>query len=222
MAVYLGSNEVNMLGGMTASANLYTPTAITPTASEQIITPDSSRDGFDKVIVSAVPTQSKTATQNGTVTPDTGKFLNSVVVNVSGGLAYAKELYSSDNQSITYTSTSAGTAVTISNLTGIATYPFVVVIIENTSTSAAALKFIRSATVISNINFAAGSVNANRYGNMMYYNSSSALTQTQSTSYGLWGYTIGTNNLTIRGRTSTSYFTSLTGTYKIRVLGIKF
>lgn len=141
-----------------------------------------------------------------------------------GGLAYADELYSNDAESITYTSTSAGTVKTITGITNIAKYPFVVVIIENTNATAGTLKFIRSATVIGNINFAAGSVSATRYGIQHYYPSSGTLTQTSSTSYGLWGYTIATSSngsLTIRGRCASTYYTSLSGTYKVRVLGIK-
>lgn len=148
----------------------------------------------------------------------------SLIESLPMGITGCDELYSNDAESITYTSTSAGTAKTITGITNIAKYPFVVVIIENTNTSAGTLKFIRSATVISNINFAAGSVSATRYGVQHYYPSSGTLTQTSSTSYGLWGYTISTSSngsLTIRGRCNTSYYTSLTGTYKIKVLGVK-
>lgn len=139
-----------------------------------------------------------------------------------GGLAWADVLYEDDALAITYTSTSAGTAKTITGLTGIATYPFIVVIIQNTDTRAGTLKFIRSCTEISNLSFASGGVSVGRYGSQHYHTSSGTLTNASSTSYGLWGYTItAAGNLTIRGRCNSAYYNSLTGTYKVRVLGIK-
>lgn len=144
-----------------------------------------------------------------------------------GGIDGCILLYSNNAESITYTSTSAGTAKTITGITGICTYPFVVVIIENNNNpdTSASGKFRRSCTVISNNNFAAGTASVARYGNMLYYNTSGTATNTSSTSYGLWGYTIATSSngsLTIRGRCNSSYFASLSGTYKIRVIGVKF
>lgn len=142
-----------------------------------------------------------------------------------GGISGVTELYSNDSVSITYTSTSAGTAKSITGITGICTYPLIVVIVENNSTTSGSLKFIRSATVIPNTAYASGGATITRYGSQQYYNSSSALTNAASTTYGLWGYSISTSSsgtLTIRGRCNTSYYTSLTGTYKVRVLGIKF
>lgn len=168
-------------------------------------------------------TGSKNITENGTVDV-TG--LASVVVNVAsggGGIAGITELYSNDAVSITYTSTSAGTAKSITGLTGLATYPFIVVEIDNTDAdTAAALKFRRSVSIIGNNNWQAGSVTVTRYAIQHYYNSSKTATQAAGTSYGLWGYTISTAGaLTIRGRCNSAYYTSLTGTYKIRVLGVK-
>lgn len=140
-----------------------------------------------------------------------------------GGLAYADELYSDDALAITYTSTSAGTAKTISNITNLKYYPFIAVVIENTDSTASASKFLRSVTIIGNSGYATGAVSVTRYGCQQYYNASSAVIGTTSTTYGLWGYTISTANaLTIRGRTYASYYTTLTGTYKVRVIGIKF
>lgn len=57
---------------------------VTPSTSQQTAVA-SGRYTTGDVLVAAVPTQSKTATQNGTVTPDAGKFLSEVIVNVSGG-----------------------------------------------------------------------------------------------------------------------------------------
>lgn len=142
-----------------------------------------------------------------------------------GGLAYADELYSNDSVSITYTATSAGTAKSITGISGLCTYPFIVVIIENTNTTAGSLKFIRSTTVIGNTRYESNAATVARYGTQHYYTSAGALTNLASTSYGLWGYTISTSSsgtLTIRGRCNGSYYTSLTGTYKVKVLGVKF
>ena len=160
--------------------------------------------------------------KNGSTSKMKPTQMASLIESLPMGIAGCDELYSNDAESITYTSTSAGTAKTITGITDIAKYPFIIVIIENTNASAGTLKFIRSATVLGNINFAAGSVSATRYGVQHYYPSSGTLTQTSSTSYGLWGYTIATNgSLTIRGRCNSNYYTSLTGTYKIKVLGVK-
>lgn len=139
-----------------------------------------------------------------------------------GGLDWADVLYEDDAFPITYTSTSAGTAATIKGLTGIANYPFIVVEIVNTNTASGSLKFIRSCTEISNLSFASGGVSVGRYGSQHYYSSGGTLTNASSTTYGLFGYTItAAGNLTIRGRCNSSYYNSLTGTYKVRVLGIK-
>ena len=65
---------------------------ITPDDTQHVIDPEDGYDGLRRVVVRAVPTQEKTVTENGTVTPDAGKYLSSVVVNVpsSGGGSVVK------------------------------------------------------------------------------------------------------------------------------------
>ena len=79
-----------LLSGGGGSGKLQSKSA-TPSASEQIITPDTGYDGLEQVTVAAVATQKKTLTitqnQSMSILPDEGKFINEVdlTVNVPSG-----------------------------------------------------------------------------------------------------------------------------------------
>ena len=75
--------QINQGGasGGNSSPTLTTLT-VNPETTTQTITPSSGIDGYSKVIVNPVQTQTKRVTTNGTVRPDSGKFLTEVIVEV--------------------------------------------------------------------------------------------------------------------------------------------
>lgn len=79
------NGETNVSGYATAKVNV-TPElqekTVTPTEQKQVIAPDAEYDGLSAVMVEAIITQEKTATSNGTVKADEGKYLKSVHVQL--------------------------------------------------------------------------------------------------------------------------------------------
>lgn len=55
---------------------------VSPSTSPQTIKPDTGYNGLSAVTVSAVPTETKSVTANGTYTPSSGKFFSSVSVAI--------------------------------------------------------------------------------------------------------------------------------------------
>lgn len=79
---------------------------VTPTTSQQIITPDTGYEGLEKIIVNAPALQDKTVTADGTVTPDEGyvgieKLTVNTIPNVYESTSSTWDYYTADG-SIAY------------------------------------------------------------------------------------------------------------------------
>ena len=77
-------SKVSVTVAVPSDAKVEQEKTATPSTSQVIITPDTGKT-LSKVTVSAIQTEEKTATTNGTVTPSSGKFLTKVTVNVPTG-----------------------------------------------------------------------------------------------------------------------------------------
>lgn len=78
------------LAKVTVNATPLQAKTVTPTTSQQTIAPEGSNIGLSSVVVSAIQTETKTITANGTYTPSTGKFFDQVTVNVAAIAAQQK------------------------------------------------------------------------------------------------------------------------------------
>lgn len=85
----IDSNGVkNVAGYATANVNVQPKLqakTVTPVEQKQVVEADPGNDGLSQVTVEAIQTQEKTATGNGTVEADSGKYLKRVNVEVSKG-----------------------------------------------------------------------------------------------------------------------------------------
>lgn len=90
----------SITGGSGGSGGALQELTVTPTAEKQESLPGEGYVGFSKVITEAVQTQEKTATENGEVVADAGKYLTKVIVDVqpeagSGGTINAPSVITS-------------------------------------------------------------------------------------------------------------------------------
>ena len=98
MAVYLGENKVNVFGGRPGGSPTLQTKTVTPTESQQVVTPDAGYDGLEEVDVNAISStyvgsgiarkSSTDLTVSGaTVTAPSGYYQSSASKSVASGTA---------------------------------------------------------------------------------------------------------------------------------------
>lgn len=111
-----GTHDVTQYAKVNVTFPSYTleTRIVTPTTSQQSITPSDGYDGLGQVTINAISTQTKTVTSNGTYTPDNGKFFSSFTVNVPTGTTINNQFKNAtpieDVQTITFDSGYTGLA----------------------------------------------------------------------------------------------------------------
>lgn len=107
-ATFTSKEGINLSGTYTPVVESLQSKRVTPTTSFQLIYPDEGYDAISRIELEAIQTQTKEIYRNGTYTPDTGKFFDSVTVNILTDAKLGEATsYTFGQISVTQTSTTA-------------------------------------------------------------------------------------------------------------------